>query len=89
MSPSKIKDIPKARKKKGKKKRGDLLRQLVSITGISGRTIRQELQEILERKQINLHDITLDQLRSVAACYARQIMAIVLEREGKQGPLRP
>lgn len=75
-----MKSIRKRKNKRNCKRRSDLLNQLVALTGVPGKTIRRELGDILQRKQINLHDITLEQLRTVVACYLRQIMSGILER---------
>lgn len=79
--PKKQKESPR-RKKVGKPARTSniLLKQLVELTGLPGHLLKQEFKEILDRKQINLHEITLEQLRTVAASYLRQIMASLLER---------
>lgn len=63
-----------------RRKKQDLLAQLAKLTGISVATIRRELKDILDRKNINIHDITLEQLRTVTASYLRQIMCSVLSR---------
>ena len=66
----------KAKKKTSKKK---LLHQVIQLTGIPSQTIRRELHSILEKKNIRPQDITLDQLRAVAASYLREIMGGLLE----------
>jgi|688.fasta_scaffold178818_2 hypothetical protein len=66
----------KAKKKTSKKK---LLDQVIQLTGIPSQTIRRELHSILEKKNIRPQDITLDQLRAVAASYLREIMGGLLE----------
>ena len=76
-TPTSMNVIPKRTKKRPEKP--DLLAQLVQLTGFSGQIIRRELHDILENKGINIHDITLEQLRSVAATYLRQIMKSLCE----------
>ncbi len=67
----------KASPRKPSKKR--LLDQVIQLTGIPSQTIRKELQTIMAKKNIKTDDITLDQLRSVAATYLREIMGGLLE----------
>ena len=67
----------KASPRKPSKKR--LLDQVIQLTGIPSQTIRKELQTIMAKKTIKTDDITLDQLRSVAATYLREIMGGLLE----------
>lgn len=67
----------KTPKKKASKK--TLLDQVIQLTGIPSQTIRRELHSILEKKNIRPQDITLDQLRAVAASYLREIMGGLLE----------
>ena len=67
----------KASPRKPSKKR--LLDQVIQLTGIPSQTIRKELQMIMAKKNIKTDDITLDQLRSVAATYLREIMGGLLE----------
>jgi hypothetical protein len=67
----------KASRRKPSKKR--LLDQVIQLTGIPSQTIRKELQTIMAKKNIKTDDITLDQLRSVAATYLREIMGGLLE----------
>lgn len=69
------------KKKPKRKKRGqDLLNQVIQLTGIPSRHIKQELLCILERKKIDLNSLTLDQLRLVVASYLREIMGNLLDR---------
>lgn len=58
----------------------DLFNQVVALTGIPAKTIQRELNTILERKNIDIHHLTLDQLRGVVASYLREIMGNVLDR---------
>ncbi len=41
-----------------------------------------ELKDLLERKNIDVKKLTLDQLRVSAASYLREIMEGLLEKEG-------
>lgn len=56
-----------------------LLDQVIQLTGIPSQTIRKELQQIMAKKNFKAEDITLDQLRAVAATYLREIMGGLLE----------
>lgn len=82
-----MKDKPTTRgaKSKNKAKKGaDLLDQVVALTGIDAHAIQRELKAILDRKNIDLNHLTLDQLRGVAASYLREIMGGLLDRSGKK-----
>lgn len=69
------------KKKRQKKPKGpDLFEQLVGLTGIPSQTIRRELKAILEKKKIDLDNLTLEQLRMVVASYLREIMGNLLDR---------
>jgi len=68
----------KKRRKKTAPKRG-LLDHVIQLTGISSQTIRRELLAIMKKKNINADEISLDQLRSVATSYLREIMGGLLE----------
>lgn len=57
----------------------ELFNQLVHLTGIPAKTIKDELKSILERKNIDLNRLTLDQLRVVIASYLREIMGSLLD----------
>ncbi|MBI1862331.1 MAG: hypothetical protein HYR96_15560 [Deltaproteobacteria bacterium] len=74
--------IPPKRTKRRKSGNGELFDQLVHFTGLSADKVRKELHDILEKKQINTHEITIDQLRAVAASYLRQIMSSLMDRQG-------
>ncbi len=63
----------------------ELLNQVIRLTGIPAGTIRNELHAILERKNIDIRHLTLDQLRSVVASYLREIMGNVLDRCHRKG----
>lgn len=68
------KTAPKRAKKKKK-----LLEQVISLTGVKSQAIRKELLTIMAKKNIKADEITLDQLRAVAATYLREIMGGLLE----------
>ncbi|NBX92097.1 MAG: hypothetical protein EB078_08360 [Proteobacteria bacterium] len=71
----------KSKRKKTKKKpqKKKLLDQVIQLTGITSQTIRRELLTILSKKNIRPQDITLDQLRVVAAAYLREIMGGLID----------
>ncbi len=68
------------KKKPKKKKSDDLFDQVVKLTGLPGKTIRRELKSILDKKNIDVNNLTIDQLRAVVASYLREIMSGLLER---------
>ncbi len=68
------------KKKPTKKKNDDLFNQVVKLTGLPGKTIRRELKSILDKKNIDANQLTIDQLRAVVASYLREIMSNLLER---------
>lgn len=57
----------------------ELFSQVVRLTGLPAQTIKQELRTILENKNIDLSKLTLEQLRTVAASYLREIMGTLLD----------
>lgn len=57
-----------------------LFQQLVQLTGLPKTTWHKELKTILERKNLDLNHLTLEQLRLVAASYVREIMTNLLEK---------
>jgi hypothetical protein len=71
----------KKRRKKAPKG-DDLFNQVIKLTGIPQKTIRRELKSILERKNIDVNQLTLEQLRCVVASYLREIMGNLLDRAG-------
>lgn len=76
---------PKAkRKQKGqsRKTRDDLFEQLIKMTGIPAATLKRELKAILERKNIDIHQLTIEDLRGVVAAYLREIMSGILDKCG-------
>lgn len=58
----------------------DLLNQVIHLSGIPAESIRRELSVILEKKNLALDNLTLEQLRTVAASYLREIMGSLLDR---------
>ena len=70
----------KKKKPRQKKKSDDLFNQVIKLTGIPSSTIKRELKTILERKNIDVNDLTLEQLRCVVASYLREIMGNLLDR---------
>ncbi len=75
---------PKKRKASAKKsspKKGqELLNQVISLSGIPADSIRRELNAILDKKNMAMENLTLDQLRAVAATYLREIMGSLLDK---------
>ena len=80
MATNKKNKRPKTRKKKGSKKGDALLNQVVKLTGLPKTDIKNELKDILEKKNINIHNLNLGQLRCVAASYVREIMSSLVEK---------
>lgn len=80
---------PTLKKKNSKKrppKRGRaLFDDVVKLTGIPAKAMRRELKALCERKNIDVKNLTLDQLRVAAASYLREIMGNFLESENKSG----
>ncbi|MCB0417026.1 MAG: hypothetical protein H6617_12440 [Bdellovibrionaceae bacterium] len=58
----------------------DLLEQVIHLTGIPAKAIRRELKSILDKKNIDLNSLTIDELRRVVASYLREIMSTALDR---------
>jgi hypothetical protein len=72
--------------KSSKPKRGKaLFDDVVKLTGIQSSAMSGELKDLLERKNIDVKKLTLDQLRVAAASYLREIMEGLLEKEGGSG----
>ena len=75
----KIKSLKK--KTKSRKKCGeDLFHQVVKLTGIPSKNFQRDLKAILVKKNIDVKKLTVEQLRSVAASYLREIMGGLLDR---------
>ena len=61
--------------------KGDaLLNYVVKLTGLPSTDIKNELKEILEKKNISLNQLNIKQLRGVAASYVREIMLTLVEK---------
>jgi hypothetical protein len=75
-----LKKASKKKKKKLPKGEDDLFNQVIALTGIPAQTIKRELKSILDRKNIDVNSLTLDQLRAVVASYLREIMGGLLDR---------
>lgn len=76
-----MKTPPKKKKKPAKRTKGtELFEQVVAMTGLPGKSIQRELKAILERKNIDVHNLTLEQLREVVASYLREIMGGLLDK---------
>lgn len=60
----------------------ELFHQVVRLTGIPQKQLKQELKGILDKKHIDLKDLTIDQLRCAAASYLREIMGGILDKYG-------
>jgi len=68
-------------KKKSRPKKGQaLIDQVINLSGIPADSIRRELNAILDKKNLAMENLTLDQLRSVAATYLREIMGSLLDK---------
>lgn len=81
-----LKKKSKKRTRKAPKRGTDLFNQVVKLTGIPAKNIREELKIILERKNIDVKSLTIDQLRVVVASYLREIMGGLLDRShGRTG----
>lgn len=71
----------KPTKPKAPKKGSALFNDVVKLTGIPSRAMRRELQALLDRKNIDIKNLTMEQLRVAAASYLREIMGTMLEAE--------
>ena len=82
-----MKKKPNTKKPKPKQKNGDdLFNQVIALTGLPGEKIKRELKSILDRKNIDVNNLTLDQLRGVVASYLREIMGGLLDRYHHKKP---
>ncbi|MFM8268621.1 MAG: hypothetical protein ACKN9V_00380 [Pseudomonadota bacterium] len=70
---------PKRKKRSKKASKNRLLDQVIQLSGIPSQAIRKELQAIMAKNNIKTDEITLDQLRVIAASYLREIMGGLLE----------
>lgn len=76
-----MKKSVKKKKKPAKRAKGtELFEQVVAMTGLPGKSIQRELKSILERKNIDVRHLTLEQLRDVVASYLREIMGGLLDK---------
>lgn len=55
-----------------------LLDHVIQLTGLPSQVFRRELYSILEKKNIKPEEMNLEQLRSVAISYLREIMGPLL-----------
>lgn len=67
-------------RKKGSAKGEALLNQVVKLTGLPSKELKQELKEILEKKNITVSHLNLGQLRDAAASYVREIMFHLMDK---------
>lgn len=71
----------KSSRKETKPKAGEgLLDQVVRLTGLPATAVKKELKAVLDKKNIDVNQLTLEQLRAVVASYLREIMMGLLER---------
>ncbi len=75
----------KTHKPRQPKKGSALFDDVVKLTGIPATAMRRELHTLLEKKNIDVKNLTLDQLRVAAASYLREIMEGLMESDGKSG----
>ena len=66
----------------GDSKGSELFNQLIGLSGVPA--LRQELTVVLERKGIDINQLTLDELRNVVASYLREIMGSLLDGNSKK-----
>lgn len=57
-----------------------LLDQVVRLTGLDSQAVKKELQTLLAKKNLDVNQLTLEQLRHVIASYMREIMMGILDR---------
>jgi len=76
--------VPTKRKKSSKSsqsKGGErLFDQVIKLTGLPANAVKKELKILLDKKNIDVNNLTLEQLRAVVASYLREIMIGILER---------
>ena len=75
-----MKKTGKKRNEKSSLKGDALFNQLVRLTGIPSQAIKRELTTILEKKNIDIKNLTVDQLRIVVASYVREIMGGLIDK---------
>ena len=79
------------KKKSGRKKAAlpsageRLLDQVVRLTGLDAQAVKKELKTLLDKKNLDVNQLTLEQLRSVIASYMREIMMGILDRTESKG----
>lgn len=50
------------------------------LTGVPADKLRRELEGVLRKRNIDINQLTLDQLRVAVASYLRDIMGAMLDR---------
>ncbi len=73
------KSTPKKPKKKTPTRGKDLFNYVVQLTGLPKEKIMDELKTILNKKNIEISQLTVDQLRVVVASYLREIMTGIMD----------
>lgn len=68
----------KQKTKKRSPQKRKLLDHVIQLTGLPSQVLRRELQAILVKKNIKPEEMNLEQLRSVATSYLREIMGPLL-----------
>ncbi|MBY0371261.1 hypothetical protein K2X33_11280 [bacterium] len=61
-----------------------LLNEVIRLTGIPAKAMRRELNTLLEKKNLDVKNLTLEQLRMVAAAYLREIMGNLPDPDPKR-----
>ena len=75
------KKVSRKKRKKTAPKNGDaLLNHVIKLTGLPRKDLKNELKDILERKNINIQNLNLGQLRCAAASYVREIMTSLMDK---------
>jgi len=72
--------VRKSTKTKRPERGKELFNYVVQLTGLPKDKIKEELKTLLHKKNIEVSQLTVDQLRTVAASYLREIMAGIIER---------
>lgn len=62
-----------------------LFEHVVKLTGLPANAVKKELKALLDKKNIDVNSLTLEQLRAVVASYLREIMMGILERNHARG----
>ncbi len=71
-------NMKKTRKKSPKKGKA-LLNQVIKSAGLGSTVFKEELISMWEKKNIDVSQITVDELRCAAASYVREIMGNILK----------